>query len=86
MKKIRVTVSCELEVPAHWDVLSPFEDEPEHLLAEGKFYQPRIMWMEYKGKDEEGHETCEDADETIDELIDDHMHSMDFSVKMTKKF
>ncbi len=37
MKKIRVIVSYELEIPNHWDVLSPF-DEERHPNRESCWY------------------------------------------------
>jgi DNA-binding CsgD family transcriptional regulator len=61
MKKIRIRVACELEIPDHRDVLSPSEDETEHLMIDGKFYQPDITWLEYKGKDAEGYLTIRES-------------------------
>ncbi len=86
MKKIRVTVSCELEIPDDWNMRSPIEDEPEHLMIEGKFYEPGLMWLEYKGKDAEGYDSWEGADDTIEDLIQDQVRVGSYSIEKIKKF
>ncbi len=87
MKKIRIRVAYELEIPDHWDLLAPTEDETEHLVIDGKFYQPDITWMEYKGKGAEGRETWEGADDHIQNLIFDHARCQtECSISRIKRF
>ncbi len=87
MKKIRIMVAYELEIPDHWDLLAPTEDETEHLMIDGKFYQPDITWMEYKGKDDQGNEAWEGADDDIHNLIFDHARCQtECSLSLIKRF
>ena len=87
MPKIRVRVSYELEIPDDWKVLAPSEDGEKHLRIDGRFFQPDIMWVEYKGKNAEGHETWEGADDEIHELIDEHIrYAVECSITRIKRF
>jgi hypothetical protein len=87
MKKIRTRVAYELEIPDQWKVLPPSEDETEGLMIDGKFYQPAITWLEYKGKDAEGCETWESADDDTQNLIFDHIRNqIECSIRQIKKF
>lgn len=87
MQKIRVRVAYELEIPDDWKILSPTEDETKHLKIDGRFYMPDLMWMEYKGKDADGHERWEGADGSIEELIGDHIrYGIESSIRRIKRF
>jgi hypothetical protein len=87
MQKIRVRVTYELEIPDDWKILSPAEDEMKHLKINGRFYLPDLMWMEYKGKDADGHEGWEGADDKIEELIGDHIRcGIEPSIRRIKRF
>ena len=87
MQKIRVKVGYELEIPDDWKVLSPSEDASEHLMINGRYYMPDMMWMEYKGKNAEGHEEWEGVDDEIFELIQDHTrYGIESSIKRIKRF
>ena len=56
-------------------------------MISGRFFQPDMMWMEYKGKDVEGHETWEGADDEIHELIEDHTrYAIECSIRRIKRF
>ena len=84
MKKIRATVEYELEVPDNWQLACPTEDEQEHLLIDGKYYQPGMMWFEYQ-KDSAGNESWAGADDDIEDLIQDHVRIVDCSIKEIEK-
>lgn len=87
MQKIKVRVSYELEIPDDWKILAPSEDGDKHLMIDGRFFLPDLMWMEYKGKDEEGHEEWEGADDDIHELIGDHTkYRIECSIRRIKRF
>ncbi|MEN6439989.1 MAG: hypothetical protein ABFD97_15540 [Syntrophobacter sp.] len=87
MQKIRVRVSYELEIPDDWKILAPNEEGDKHLMINGRFFQPDLMWMEYKGKDEEGREGWESVDDDIHELIGDHTkYWVECSIRRIKRF
>ena len=81
----KIMVAYELEIPDHWDLLAPTEDETEHLMIDGKFYQPDITWMEYvRGMDDEA---WEGADDHIQNLIFDHARCQtECSISRIKRF
>jgi hypothetical protein len=72
MQKLRVKISLELEIPDDWKVLSPSEDGTPHIMINGRFFEPDLIWMEYKGIGPEGFETWEGADDEINQLISEH--------------
>ncbi len=87
MPKIRVRVSYELEIPDDWKLLSPIEDGDKHLMINGRFFLPDLMWMEYKGQGAEGHEEWEGADDEVHELIGGHTkYCIECSIKRIKRF
>jgi hypothetical protein len=87
MKKIRVKIAYELEIPDHWKVAAPSEDETKHLLIDGKYYQPDMTWMEYRGQDDDGHDTWVEADIDVLELIGDHIkYGTECSITRIRRF
>lgn len=87
MQKIRVKINYELEIPDDWKILSPSEDEGDHLMINGRYYLPDLMWMEYKGKNAEGHEEWTGVDDEMFELLADHtMYGIECSIKRIRRF
>ncbi len=87
MQKIRVKIGYELEIPDDWKVVYPSEDGGEHLMINGRYFLPDIMWMEYKGKNAEGHEEWESVDDEMFELIADHTrYGIECSIKRIRRF
>ncbi len=85
MQKIRVKINYELEIPDDWKILSPSEDEGDHLMINGRYYLPDLMWMEYKGKNAEGHEEWTGVDDEMFELLADHTDVWDRMFDKTNK-
>ncbi len=87
MQKIRVRVSYEFEIPDDWKILSPTADGDKHLMIEGRFFLPDLMWMEYKGTNPDGYEEWESVDDEIHELIGDHTrYGIEYSIRRIKRF
>lgn len=68
MKKMRVAVIQEMEVPDSWTVVSREEDNGHFFLIDGKLYRPALEWWRFEGRDEDGTETWAEAHEEIEEL------------------
>ncbi len=82
-----MTVSYELEIPDEWEIRPPCENEGDHLVIDGKYYMPNMEWLEYKGKDEEGFDMWEAADDEAHELITDCIRcETECSIRKIKKF
>ncbi len=58
MKRIRVAIVQEMEVPDDWDVLKMGENERTQFLlsADGRLLVPDIEWLEFNPEAEEGSE------------------------------
>lgn len=46
MKKVKLVVTRELEVPDDWEISYPSEHEGGHIRIGDKYYLPDIQWME----------------------------------------
>ncbi len=80
MKKIKVKVICEMQIPDDWQLQAPHEEEQEHLMVDGKFYAPEMVWMEYKGDGEEGIESWQSVDDETFELLEERRTTMEYSI------
>lgn len=69
MKKVRVTVIHEFEIPDDWMIISRDEDGQQCLLIDGKLYAPDMDWLRYEERDEDGTETWVEAREVMDKVI-----------------
>jgi len=87
MQKIKVKVTYELEIPDDWKIIPPSDLDEKHLMIDGRFFLPDLMWMEYKGKNADGNEEWEGVDDEIFELINDHtICQADCSITRIKRF
>jgi hypothetical protein len=69
MKKIRVTVIHEFEVPDDWAIASDFEGEPDCLLVGGRLLTPDIEWLQLDGEDADGTRHWEEAHDALHGII-----------------
>lgn len=74
MKKIRVTVIYELEIPDEWEICDPSGvGLDDHLKFDSECYMPDMMWMKYLGKEADDRERWEGASDDVEDRIIDHI-------------
>lgn len=66
MRKLRVTVIHEFEIPDSWTIFSREEDNGHFLLIEGKLHRPDLQWLQLEGRDEDGVETWAEVEDEMD--------------------
>ena len=72
LKKVRVTVSHEFEVPEDWVIESDEEDCSQYFVIGGKSYLPTIGWMRFLMRDEDG-SAWDEATKEVDDLLPGEM-------------
>ena len=68
MKKVRVTVSHEFEVPKDWVIESNEEDFSQYFVIDGTLYLPTIGWMRFIMRDDEGSAWTE-ATQAVEDML-----------------
>ena len=85
LKKVRVTVSHEFEVPEDWVIESNEEDCSQYFVIDGKLYLPTIGWMRFIMPDDEGSAWTE-ATQAVDEMLPGEMKRVAETIEEIQSF